>query len=193
MHSQKNGYDSYIFFSPCKIWFALALFLLLIPISCLDYKEVRISDFENVNMPPFIDKTHVRPAPAELLRPVKLGLNCKKEFTIPPIKDPNRKDSLYYLWFFKKIGDLHGKLLQPRTGIIHAENRDNAVISLTLDRQAIENTAGEILDEDFFKHSYLIEFYIADRPYLIPDNRYTETNTLEDYMHWSITFTNENC
>lgn len=178
---------------PQNTIFILAQFLLISCMSCLEYQEARVTDFEGANIPPFIDKTHVRPAPSEVLKAIKLGANCKMEFTIPPIKDPNRNDILYYIWSFKKQNDLHGKLLQPGAGIIRAENRDNAVISLSVDKQAIETALGEKLNSTFFEGNYLIEFYVADRKYIIPDNRYLESGAYEDYMHWNISFSNLDC
>ncbi len=173
--------------------FILALFLLISCVSCLEYQEARVTDFEGANLPPFIDKTHVQPAPSEVLKAIKLGNNCKKDFTIPPIKDPNQNDILYYLWSIKKPNDLYGKLLQPGAGTIRVENRENAVISLSVDRQTIENALGEKLNDTFFEGTYLIEFYIADRKYIIPENRYTDSNAYEDYMHWTISFSNLDC
>ncbi|MDA0713127.1 MAG: hypothetical protein O2897_03965 [bacterium] len=158
--------------------------------SCLEYHTLT----KSANSPPFIDKTHVKPAPAEMLnQKIKLGKNCKKEFSIPPIKDPNTQDTLYYLWFIKRPGELYGKLLQPRAGIIPLENRDTGVISLSIDLQTIETALGYVLDDSFYSQSYLIEFYVSDRQYLIPDNRYTDSNANEDYLYWTVTFANEDC
>ena len=175
------------------LYFVLALFLLISCVSCLEYQEANVTDFAGANLPPFIDKTHVRPAPSEVLKAIKIGVNCKTEFTIPPIKDPNRNDILYYIWFFKKPNDLYGKPLQPGAGILRAESRDNAVISLTIDKQTIETALGEKLNASFFEGTYLIEFYVADRKYIIPDNRYLESGAYEDYMHWTISFSNLDC
>lgn len=158
--------------------------------ACLEFDSLNKAS----NAPPFIDKTHVKPAPAEMLtQKIKLGKNCKREFSIPPIKDPNYQDTLFYLWFIKRPGELHGKLLQPRAGIIPLENRDTGVISISIDQQTIEAALGYVLDDAFYAQPYLIEFYVSDRQYLIPDNRYTESNANEDYLYWTVTFANEDC
>ena len=173
-------------------WLLLVLLLVqvIFQVSCLEYHP----GIEGFNLPPFIDKTHVKPAPAELLiRPIRIGNNCRKEFSVPPIKDPNKHDQLYYLWFIKKPGELYGKLLQPRTGVIQTENRDNAVISLSLDKQTIETALKHNIDENFYSHAYLIEFYIADRQYLIPDNRYTGSHANEDFVYWMVSFSSQDC
>jgi hypothetical protein len=173
----------------------LALFLHLISVmSCLEYQEARVTDSAGANLPPYIDKVHVSPSPSELLKPLNIGLNCRaKDFIIPPIKDPNRGDQLYYLWFFKRQNDLYGKLLQPGPGIIRSEDRDAALVSLQLDRQTIERALGEKLGDAFFDSTYIIEFYVADRKYLIPENRFNDADAREDYMHWTIKFVDNKC
>ncbi len=158
--------------------------------ACLDFQDQRTELNQGVNFPPLIDKKFVSPPPAAFLKRVSVASNCKAiEFKIPPVRDFNKQDRLYYLWF------LSGILLSPTQGIIEPENRERAIISLKLDRQKIEDALGHSpLDPSFFENSHLLEFVVSDRPYAIPSTRYSDDpQALEDSVYWSIWFSDSPC
>lgn len=165
------------------------LFLLPTP-SCLDFVEARVAGDKGTNFPPSIDKRYVSPSPSAFLRKIPIAQNCKAlEFKIPPIRDFNKNDTLYYLWFF------NGTLLPPFQGVIEPENRDRAIISFKLDRQKIEDAIGHSpLDGSFFENSHLLEFFVSDRPYTIPSSRFSDhPEAHEDTVYWSIWFSDTPC
>jgi hypothetical protein len=169
----------------------LACFLLVLCIAgCLDFQEVHVAKQTQLNAAPIIDKKFVSPSQSSLLKPFPIGTNCRSiEFKIPPIQDGNRKDRLYYLWFFDGI------LLPPYQSTIEAENRAAAIVTQKLDRQAIEDAVGQSpLDPSFFQTSHLIDFVIGDRKYAIPENRYfDDPDAREDAVSWTIWFTDTPC
>src|SRR5690349_15554691 len=79
---------------------------------CLDFEKARVAGDKGTNFAPSIDKKYVSPPPAAFIHRIPLASNCKAlEFKIPPIRDFNKDDTLYYLWFF------NGILLPPYQGI----------------------------------------------------------------------------
>lgn len=170
---------------------SLACFLLVLLIAgCLDIQEARVAKENHLNAAPIIDKRFVSPSQSSLLKTLPMGTNCRPiEFKIPPIQDTNRKDRLYYLWFF------NGILLPPYQSTIEPENRSGAIVTQRLDRQAIEDAVGQSpLDPSFFQSSHLIEFVVADRKYAIPENRYfDDPEGREDTVSWTIWFTDTPC
>lgn len=169
----------------------LALFLLpFICEGCLDFQEVRMTGDKGVNLAPVIDKRYVSPEQSIFLKQVPLAQNCRAiEFKIPSLRDFNKNDKLYYLWFFDRT------LLPPFQGVIEPENRDGAIITMKLDRQKIEDAVGKTpLDQSFFESSHLIEFVVSDRRYVNPESRYSDDPVAyEDSTHWSIWFSNTPC
>ncbi len=162
----------------------LALFLLTTLVSCLDYHEGFVDS--SVNYPPLIDKRYVNPQPIDTLRPINIGSNCAgPTYQVPPISDANASDNLYYLWFFDS------KLVT--SGIIMPQARSSAVVSITLDRATLENLIGAKLSTNFFGQAHLVEFFVANRQYLIPANKYLDRDALEDYVHWAASFTDNPC
>lgn len=170
--------------------FRLALPTLILFQGCLDFQAAHVGVGSNANFAPAIDKRYVSPAPSAFQRRIPIAQNCKAlEFKIPPIRDFNKEDALYYLWFFD------GMLLPPYQGFIEPENRDRAIISLRLDRQAIEDAIGRSpLDSTFFETSHLLEFFVSDRPYTIPSSRFSDRPEAgEDTVYWSIWFSDIPC
>ena len=167
----------------------LELLLLLLLSSCLDFTNP-----DDVNSPPLIDKTHVTPLGNAMLQPINIGLYCQaREFMIPPIHDINLSDDLYYLWFIKRPSDVYGVLLQPKPGLIASNIREKSVTSILLERHMIETAFGGKLPDDFFSGTYIVQFFVADRPYLIPQSRYLEAGGFEDSFYWLATFINQKC
>jgi hypothetical protein len=170
--------------------FLLQVLVLALFQGCLDFEIARVATDKGTNFPPSIDKKYVSPPPSAFLRKVPIASNCKPlEFKIPPIRDFNKDDKLYYLWFF------NGILLPPYQGVIEPENRDRAIVTLTLDKQKIEDALGRShLEPSFFETSHVLEFVVGDRPYAIPSSRFFDDPTAhEDSIHWSIWFTDTPC
>ena len=164
----------------------LAHFLLVIPLGCLDYQEAYVAQSNTANYYPYIDKNFVLPEPSANEQ-VFLGANCKKHFTVPPVKDFNQDDRLYFLWFFDGA-----PLGGPRA--IEPENRSNAIVDLVLDKMFLESH-GQSLDEAWYNRRHLLQFFVADRPYQIPGRHYffPESGALEDSVYWVLSFTNSAC
>jgi hypothetical protein len=157
---------------------------------CLDYEQVRVAGDKGTNFAPSIDKQYASPPPSVFIKKVPMAPNCKAiEFKIPPIRDFNKGDKLYCLWFF------NGVLLPPFQSVIEPENRDRAIITMKLDRQKIEDAIGKSpLDATFFETSHLVEFVVADRPYAIPSSRFSsDPDAHEDSIYWSIWFSDTPC
>lgn len=177
-----------IFSRDCR---TLALFLLpIICEGCFDFQEARMVGDRGVNIAPVIDKKYVSPSPSAFLKQIPIAANCKAiEFKIPPLRDFNKDDKLYYLWFFDGI------LLPPFQSLIEPENRDGAIITIKLDRQKVEDAVGRTpLELSFFETSHLVEFVVSDRKYVIPENRYSDDpEAHEDSTHWAIRFSDTPC
>jgi len=168
-----------------KVCKRLAHFLLLIPLGCFDYQEAYVAQTSTANYYPYIDKDFVLPQPSTT-DAIFFGQDCKKQFTVPPIKDFNHDDKLHFLWFFD--GDL---LSGPR--VIEPENRSDALIVLSLDRALLESHLGRSLDDAFFSKRHILQFFVADRPYKIPESRYLVDGALQDSVYWSLSFSNVKC
>src|SRR5258706_12459185 len=164
--------------------------IFLLPAACLEFQEPTPNSAQGVNFPPLIDKKFVSPPPSAFLRKISIASGCRAiEFKVPPVRDFNKNDRLYYLWF------LSGVLLPPYQGVIEPENRERAIITLKLDRQKIEDALGySPLDVSFFENSHLLEFVVSDRPYAIPSSRYSDDGAAqEDSIYWSIWFSDSPC
>jgi hypothetical protein len=164
--------------------------LLVACLACFEYREARVSAEKNVNMAPMIDKRFVSPPPSAFLKFIPMARNCKAiEFKIPPIKDFNQNDKLYYLWF------LNGILLPPFQSVIEPQNRSDAIITMKLDRQKIEDAIGRSpLEPSFFETSHIVEFVVSDRKYAIPGSRYSDDrDAQEDSFTWTIWFSDTPC
>lgn len=162
---------------------------LLLP-SCLEYQDVRVakpSDFSQ-NFPPIIDKRSVFPSFTSLLEPVKFGDACNTEieFKIPPVYDNNRQDRFYYLWFFDS------KLISP-VSIIESEARNSEPIVFTLKRKKLEELLSTKLNQDFFAKPHMVQFFVADRKYLIAENARKADDALEDSIYWIVSFSDKSC
>mgnify|MGYP003336598005 CR=1 FL=1 len=99
--------------------------------SCIDYIHLSRQPHENFNFSPKIDNQYISPHPSNKIIDINIGNNCPGQiFKIPPIKDYDLEDNLYYLWF------LDNKLAIPQA-IISAENKNTSVITFTVDKQFI--------------------------------------------------------
>ena len=155
----------------------------------MDYQEARIMETPEVRSVPFINKSRISPLPNEALSAIPLGGNCKgKDFFIPPIRNPSTKNPFYYLWFIKQANERYGRLLLPGQGTIQPENANSAVISITLNKETLENALGPLTD-DFYAKPFLIEFDVSDKKYLSPENRYLDADANEDSVYWVVSFT----
>src|SRR5580704_12844757 len=158
---------------------------------CLDYVKMdgAMSDI-NVH-PPVIDFKHLSPHPSRLTEDISVGKNCLGQvFKVPPIKDRNHKDILHYLWF------LDNKLvLQAK---IKPESRGMAILSFGIDEQFLLSHFSTKIPKDFFDRTHIIDFYVSDIEYVIPetrylgDEKYNETDHV-DHAYWIISFSNDPC
>lgn len=162
---------------------------------CIDY--VRIERGQSVNdsiqFPPVIDAKYLSPHPSRLDKPISVGKNCGGEiFKVPPIEDRNKKDRLYYLWF------LDNKLAWQQS-VIEPDARENAVITLTINEQFLLSHFKTKIPDDFFERPHVIDFFVSDVEYRIPESRLpfdtSKTNEKEysDYAYWIVSFSNGPC
>jgi hypothetical protein len=169
---------------------SLALILLLVVVSCLEYGEAKVvsesTEAANVNYPPIIDLKYVTPSPGVIHKALRLGADCPpQEFKIPPVNDRNLQDRLYYLWFLDK------QLM--RQGVIESEARGQAVISYSFDRQTLTGMNKGLNPQETFSQIHLVEFYLSDRPFLIPENAYIDASAFKDWTFWVMQFSDTPC
>ena len=170
--------------------FKLSRLLPFLAVSCLDYQDINTA---GINSPPLIDKAHVTPSPTDLLQHINIGRYCHaKEFMIPPIYDSNLNDDLYFLWFIKDPSNNREYALQPIDSI-KSESRNKTITTLLIERRMLENAFGGTLPSNFFNNTYFIGFFVSDRPYLIPENRYLGLQAFEDSFYWVTTFVDNKC
>lgn len=176
-----------------KISLTLACFLHLGIGGCIDY--VRVEDEEMASevysFPPIIDAKGISPHPSMLTSAISVGKNCKGQtFKVPPIEDRNQQDRLYYLWF------LDNELLLPRASI-EPQFRASGIITLTIDEQFLLSHFETKLPQGFFNRPHLIQFFVSDLAYTIPESRYVDEKYKEkehgDYVYWIVTFSDEPC
>lgn len=159
---------------------------------CLDYIKWDEVMNEITAYPPVIDLKHLSPHPSRLTEAINVGKNCRGEiFKIPPIKGKNHHNPFYYLWFFDN------KLVSPKASI-DAKSRDMAIITLTIDEQFLLSHFGNKLPKDFFTKIHIIDFFVSDIDYVIPetrylgDEKYNETDHV-DHAYWMVFFSDDPC
>ncbi len=167
----------------------LACFLHLCLSGCMDY--MKAEEGAVMRFAPSIDAQYLNPLPRSV-DVISVGKNCKGQiFKIPPISDRNRNDRLYYLWF------IDNKLAWPQS-VIEPESRQDAIITLTVDGQFLLSVFPGKLRPDFFSRQHVIDFYVSDIEYKMPESRKTKYATVNekehsDYVYWIVTFSNEDC
>lgn len=172
----------------------MACLLQLIIGGCVDYLKAEEDVVLNnsLNFPPLIDTKHLSPQPLSLSNDISVGKSCKGQtFKVPPIEDRNKTDRLYYLWFLDNL------LVWPQS-TIEPEFRDSGIITMTIDEQFLLSHFETKLPKDFFGRPHVIEFFVSDQPYTIPESRYideTKSNEKEhtDYVYWIVSFSNDPC
>lgn len=178
-----------------KILFpAVAYFLHICLSGCMDYVKLEEDTMlgDKNRFPPVIDTKHLSPHPSRLVDTISVGKNCKGQvFRVPPIEDRNAKDHLYYLWF------IDNKLALPRA-IIEPESREAAIPALNINAQFLLSHFENKIPADFFNQKHVIDFFVSDVDYKIPESRYIDdakTNEKEhsDYAYWIVSFSNEPC
>lgn len=162
---------------------------------CMDY--IRLAEEpqvdESVSFPPMIDIGHLSPLPSRLTEAISVGKNCKGMiFKVPPIGDRNAKDRLHYLWF------LDNKLASPPSSSIEPQDRKSAILTLNIDEQFLISLFETRIPKDFFERTHVLEFFVSNVPYDIPESKYindSQTNEKNhgDYAYWIISFSNDNC
>ena len=176
-------------------WRLLLACVLHYPIcGCMDYTRLDESEAINelYNFPPIIDAEHLIPNPTRLTEPLGVGQNCKGQtFMVPPIQDRNHNDYLYYLWFLDD-----NLLLSQAT--IKPELRSNGIITLTINEQFLQTFFQTKIPNDFYQKSHVLEFFVSDLPYTLPESRLIENGEKSqedhgDYAYWIIRFRNDPC
>lgn len=169
-----------------SIFSSLALCFL---VSCTDYirlDEDTLKDMK-LNHAPEIDHQHISPHPMRLLDTVSIGHNCAPiSFKIPPIVSGDKDARLYYLGF------LDGVLAWPES-VIEPERRDQAVIVLNLHMDLLKSLYSNKLPADFFTRPHLVEFYVSDVQWKIPEIGYNGEAKHGDYAYWIVRFSNDAC
>lgn len=173
------------------------LWMCLIPLvvmGCVDY--MRLEDGKSIGdsvaFAPVIDLKHLSPHPSRLIETISVGKNCKGQtFKVPPIEDRNTKDRLYYLWF------LDNRLAWPQS-VIEPEARDSAIITLTVDEQFLLAHFQTKVPKDFFDRLHVIDFFVSDVEYAIPESRFIDDAKYHekehtDYAYWIVSFSNDPC
>ncbi len=175
-----------------RIYLSLACFLHLGMGGCIDYVRVEEEAMANeiYTFPPIIDAKGISPHPSMLINALSVGKNCKGQtFKVPPIEDRNPKDRLYYLWF------LDNDLVLP--GSIEPKYRDSGIITLSIDEQFLLSHFEAKIPKDFFNRPHLIQFFVSDLAYTIPESRYVDEKYKEkehgDYVYWIVTFSDAPC
>lgn len=167
----------------------VGLFFIACMSFCTDYIRIDEETLENLkrNQPPKIDHQHVSPHPMRLLDTISLGPNCSAiSFKVPPIVSSNRNARLYYLGFFD------GLLTWPES-VIEPERRDQAVIVLNLDMNLLKSLYSNKLPADFFARPHLVEFYVSDVQWKIPEIGYNGEAKHGDYAYWIVRFNADAC
>jgi hypothetical protein len=160
----------------------------------MDYTQVEDDSMlgDTFRFPPKIDAKHLSPHPSRLIDPISVGKNCQGQiFKVPPVEDLNKKDVLYYLWF------IDNKLAWPSAQIL-PESRQNAIITLTIDEQFLLSHFETKIPHDFFTRQHVIELYVSDVEYAIPESRYIDNakaNKNDDsaYVYWIVNFSDDPC
>jgi hypothetical protein len=172
----------------------MACFLHVFTSGCLDYLKMEENHNvgDNYRFPPLIDVKYLSPHPSRLVDAISVGKNCKGQvFKVPPIEDRNKKDRLYYLWF------IDNKLAWPQS-VIEPESRESAIITLNIDEQFLLSHFETKIPKDFFDRLHVIDFFISDVEYTIPESRLIDdkkNNEKEhsDYAYWIVSFSNDPC
>lgn len=170
-----------------KIYPTMACFLQLCLSGCIDYVKVE----EDIMFPPRIDTRNLSPHPTRLVDTISVGKNCNGQiFKVPPIEGGNT-GKLYYLWF------IDGKLASPIASI-EPEARSSSIVTLTIDEQFLRSHLQNKFPADFFERPHMIEFFVSDIKYDMPEIRYIKDENYNekdhsDYAYWLATFTNDPC
>lgn len=177
-----------------KIQSVSACFLHVLLGGCIDY--IQLEETQGMGnkhrFPPSIDVEHLSPHPSRLTEAISVGKNCKGQmFIVPPIEDRNQKDRLYYLWF------IDNKLARQRS-VIEPESRDSAIITLNIDEQFLLSHFETKIPKDFFERLHVIDFFVSDVDYVIPETRYIDDKKYNkkdhsDYAYWIVSFSNDPC
>lgn len=177
-----------------KIYPTMACFLHLYLSGCIDYVKVEDGSMlgDSYRFPPTIDTRHLSPHPSRLVEPISVGKNCKGQmFKVPPIEDRNKKERLYYLWF------IDNKLAWPQS-VIEPPARDTAIITLNIDEQFLTSFFENKIPKDFFSRLHVIEFYVSDVKYSLPESRYIKNESYNEkdhsgYAYWIVSFRDDPC
>jgi hypothetical protein len=175
-----------------KFYPSLACLLHVLVSGCMDYVKVEDDSTlgETHQFAPIIDAEHLSPHPSRF-EEISVGKNCKGQvFAVPPIEDLNKKDLLYYLWF------IDNKLIVQ--SLIEPASRDAAIITLTIDEQLLLSFFEREIRRDFFKRRHIIDFYVSDVEYAIPETRLTKNPKVKEnehsaHVYWVVTFSNDQC
>lgn len=158
---------------------------------CLDYIKMdsKSAINESFNFPPTIDFNKLAPNPrVAASETISVGKNCKGQvFYVPPIKDSNPEDKLHYVWLFDSK-------LVPIPGVIEPEFRQASIpLRLEVNKQFLISLYETKIPKNFFDKSHVIEFYVSDGPFLIPDNATYNEKHHGAYVYWIINFSNDPC
>ena len=173
---------------------AMACFLHVCLGGCLDYVnlEEKLMSSRSENFPPVIDTKHLSPHPSRLVDSISVGKNCRGQtFKVPPIEDRNLDDRLYFLWL------LDEELVWPQSSI-EPDFRESAIITLDIEEQTLLSHFETKIPSDFYEKPHIIEFYVSDLPYRIPESRYIDDRKNNerdhvDYAYWIVYFSSDPC
>ena len=177
-----------------RLFPTLACFLHVYLSGCMDYVKVEEDSMlgDNFRFPPSIDAKHLSPHPSLLVDAISVGKNCKGQvFRVPPIEDRNKKERLYFLWFIDNK-------IAWRQSIIEPESRSNFVPTLDINYQFLISHLENKIPHDFFSRQHVIDFYVSDIEYTIPESRYIDNANANEKQHsdnvyWIVRFSNDAC
>lgn len=159
-------------------------YLLILLTSCIDYIDIS-SPKDRRNFRPIIERKHLVPSQEKLFEPMNIGGNCKElSFKLLPIIDYNKEDKLYCLWFFDKA-------LVKQSEVIEPKGRQDFLPEFILDNTFLDEHFQGKLPKEFFDRYHMVEFFVSDRPYSIPESRYIDENT--DYHYWTFRLSDDPC
>jgi hypothetical protein len=83
--------------------------------------------------------------------------------------------------------------------VIKPEPKNTVIARLYIDEQFLMSHYNNKIPKDFFERLHVIELFVSDVEYTIPESRYIddekENNEKEhsDYAYWIVSFSNDPC
>lgn len=168
-------------------FYFLALFLQLTLLGCLELGAPEMIQKEK-NSYPAIRYRNISPGLSTIPITINIGENCESvDFVVPRhISSEPSETTFHFYWM------LDNQILEQDT-IEPSDSHQVRYVKLTFSRDTLHSFFRHRPPQDLSSKKYLLKFYVANKPYILPETGYLTEGGLENFIYWIIQFRDSAC